>query len=199
MTVRRKDHLLCGYGRTDDRSINTYVQVVRAYRVDHASDSAWVVRYYRTLPSLKVAIEVAARALLPNGKRHPHQYRIRQATLRVVHRRLLNALPEIRATNRFEQLHALVDGLLSDVDGAGELLVYDTAHRIGAYLGCEPERVYLHSGTRTGARAIGLGDGRRVVEMSALPSELRQLKPHEVEDCLCIFKSELARIARKQR
>jgi hypothetical protein len=38
-----------------------------------------------------------------------------------------------------------------------EEVVYDIAHRIGAYLRREPEAVYLHAGTREGARALNLG------------------------------------------
>ena len=42
------------------------------------------------------------------------------------------------------------------MDELGELTVYDVAHRIGAYLQLEPDVVYLHRGTRIGARYLGL-------------------------------------------
>ena len=38
----------------------------------------------------------------------------------------------------------------------GELVVYDTALRIGARFGLEPEKVYVHRGTREGVRKLGL-------------------------------------------
>lgn len=55
-----------------------------------------------------------------------------------------------------EALHALVARQLREVAGIGELYVYDTAFRIGAYLRLPPTRVYLHAGTRDGARALQL-------------------------------------------
>jgi hypothetical protein len=71
-------------------------------------------------------------------------------------------------------------------------MVYDTALRIGAKLGLEPEVVYLHRGTRRGVRALGLDADRTFVALGELPHELRALRPHEIEDCLCIYKTELA-------
>ena len=36
----------------------------------------------------------------------------------------------------------------------GDLTVYDISTRIGAFLKLEPNRIYLHAGTRIGARAL---------------------------------------------
>jgi hypothetical protein len=35
-------------------------------------------------------------------------------------------------------------------------MVYDIAHRIGAYYGKSPAFIYLHRGTKEGAAALGL-------------------------------------------
>ena len=68
------------------------------------------------------------------------------------------------------------------------MVVYDTAHRIGARFGLEPEKVYLHRGTRKGAVALGLDVQRREIEMHELPDAIGQrLKPHEAEDFLCMY------------
>ncbi len=64
--------------------------------------------------------------------------------------------------------------------------------RIGANLGLEPDRVYLHTGTRTGARRLGLGFRSAWIECQDLPEALRSLPPWQVEDILCIFKDWLA-------
>jgi hypothetical protein len=37
---------------------------------------------------------------------------------------------------------------IGSVHGIGKLMVYDIAHRIGAYLGKPPTLVYSHRGTR---------------------------------------------------
>jgi len=39
---------------------------------------------------------------------------------------------------------------IGSVHGMGKLLVYDIAHRIGAYFGKSPALVYLHRGTKKG-------------------------------------------------
>ena len=66
-----------------------------------------------------------------------------------------------------------------------------SASRIGAKLNLFPEKVYLHAGTRLGARSLGLPNVPRL-SVSEFPKEFRALKPHEIEDALCIFKDEFA-------
>jgi hypothetical protein len=65
------------------------------------------------------------------------------------------------------------------------------ALRIGARFGLEPKRVYVHAGTRDGARALGLDADRRTIEMAELPAPIRRLTAREAEDLLCIYKSRL--------
>jgi hypothetical protein len=95
-----------------------------------------------------------------------------------------------RATS-FDDLHERVGAAIGSLQGIGELTVYDTALRIGAKLGHLPKAVYLHAGTRAGARALGLDWKAEVLPIRAFPAELRVLAPHEIEDCLCIFKDRL--------
>lgn len=59
----------------------------------------------------------------------------------------------------------MIDAVLEDVPGIGELYICDTSLRISAKLDLFPKGVYLHADTRLGA--------------------------HEIEDALCIFKDEL--------
>jgi hypothetical protein len=89
----------------------------------------------------------------------------------------------------------LVEHLVGPIPGIGELTVYDISQRIGSRFDLEPDRVYLHSGTRVGARALGF-DGRRAsLEVAELPDELtEQLRPRELEDLLCIYKNALAKV-----
>ena len=57
----------------------------------------------------------------------------------------------------------------------------------------EPEKVYVHSGTRDGARKL-LPDFAvdETIEMNELPAPIRRLKPREVEDFLCVYKDDLS-------
>ena len=125
----------------------------------------------------------------PGGKRHPHQYRIRPAALAEARRRLLAA--DLRTAETFDELHDMVAATVRGIWKDAKLTIYDIAHRIGAYLGLAPERVYLHRGTRKGARALGLGRGRATLELHELPGEFGRLTAAEAEDCLCIYKEHL--------
>lgn len=75
------------------------------------------------------------------------------------------------------------------------LYVYDAAFRIGAFRGLAPRRVYLHAGTRAGARKLGLATrGRLHVEareVEAEAPEFAELSEAEMEDVLCIYKDKL--------
>jgi len=50
----------------------------------------------------------------------------------------------------------MVKEVTAEVPGFGKLAVYDVAMRIGIWRDIWPRYVYLHAGTRKGARALGL-------------------------------------------
>lgn len=164
--------------------------IVQDFIIVYRERSARELRFYKIQPTLERAIEVAALAQLPSGKRHPHQRRIPQAVLEEVRDCLLST--NLQAYKTFSELIAAVKLHISNIKGIGDLTVYDTTHRIGAYLGLEPEIVYLHAGTREGARAIGIAKGQKTVRIDELPSPFHMLTPSEVEDCLCLYKDELS-------
>jgi hypothetical protein len=91
-----------------------------------------------------------------------------------------------------------VDQIVGNIDGIGELCVYDVSTRIGAWLKLEPAQVFVHAGVRVGARALGLG-GRDRFDVQELPQAFRDLSASEAEDCLCIFKDELRALAHVHR
>lgn len=159
---------------------------IRSYREPAVRE----MQFYSQQRSLRDAVDRAARCILPSGKRHSHQRRIPGEALKEARKRLLGA--DLRACQSFDELHSLVDSLIRDIHMVGALVVYDLSHRIGAYLGLEPMRVYLHAGARDGARALGLGRGRDTLDLSDLPREFDRLTPAEAEDCLCIYKERLA-------
>lgn len=166
--------------------------IVDAYIRDKREDAARELRFYAIQRSLADAISVAALCKSPSGKRHSHQCRIPFASLAEARRRLLAA--DLRGAAIFDELHDLVADTVRGIWMVAELTVYDIAHRIGAHVGLAPERVYLHRGTRDGARALGLGRGRATLELHELPREFHRLTAAEAEDCLCIYKKEIARL-----
>jgi len=181
--------------RPDDTDeLATYSDVVAAYIRDHRPGALRRLRFFRECETLKRAIEYAARCKLPSGKRHPHQYRIPKKVLAEAERRLLACAAELRECQTFAELHELVRDRISGIKGIGPLTVYDVSHHLGAHFGLEPEAVYLHAGTSGGARALGLDHTAESLGMAELPAEFRRLRPHEVEDSLCLYKDELEAI-----
>lgn len=170
--------------------------IVRAYIARCRSHSDEELGSFSVEPTVASAIERAGRAETSEGKRYHHQRRLPKALLRFSAKQLMRA--HLERAKSFDDLHRRVDLTVGSLHGIGELTVYDSALRIGAKLGLLPRRVYLHRGTRVGARALGLDWRARTLEVGDLPRVLRALRPHEIEDCLCIFKRQLARIGQQR-
>ena len=146
--------------------------------------------YYAQLPTLEATIEHAALAREPEGQKHGHQQRLPNSVLRSASDELLRARDRLGACQRFEELIAVVEDCR--VPGFGQLAIYDTAVRIGAWLKVAPTAVYLHAGTRAGARALGLDVERESIPLAELPAPLRRLTADQIETFLCIYKADLA-------
>jgi hypothetical protein len=167
--------------------------IIRTYITQIRPRAKEELDWFRQQPTLREAIRLAALAVNSNGKRYSHQRRLHQTVLEQARDILLENEGAIEACRGqyFDDLFALLEQLLTPIKGLGELYVYDTALRIGAKVGLLPRRVYLHAGTRVGAKALGFDGKAKTIEVSQLPHWLRQLEPHEIEDVLCIFKDEL--------
>jgi len=176
-----------GTGATLVALVDDYIARVRPR---HAAGR----KFDRSHKDLATAISFAALALTPELSRHAHQRRIPGHALAAADRRLQRA--RLGNCIRFSDLHAAVKRVGDAIDGLGELWTYDTALRIGNWLEREPDMVYLHSGTRVGARNLGLDHHAASIALEALPAELQQLSPAECEDFLCIYKDRLQATAR---
>lgn len=186
-----KARLGCGSSRKQSLDQpQSYAEVVSAYIRDHRDAGQDERRFYAMQSSLADAVEAAALSELPDGKRHPHQRRIPGRVLRQAATALTNAS---FAVATFDELHEVVRTTIGPLRGIGELAVYDVAYRIGAHLGLEPDKVYLHAGTREGARALDLGGAP--LWKDELPKAFHRLSVGEIEDCLCSYKDDLWRLA----
>jgi hypothetical protein len=174
--------------------LRTFADVVSDYKKYHRPSAQRVLEFYRSLPTLRLAIEHASAARQCETRRHPHQYRLSRRTLADVGRKLLKANAEIESCSDFDALFELIKTKIGTTKGVGELMVYDTAHRIGVRLGLQPTKVYLHRGTRDGALALGKGKGAKALDKKEFGRMFCSLAPHEIEDCLCIYKDELRRL-----
>ncbi len=163
--------------------------IVRHYITNYRPHKQTELNWFRRQPSLESAIKMAAKAEDHRGKRYSHQSRITQKAMQEASRLLLEKHDVLQRCKSFHELWQRIRIFLSLVTGIGELYVYDTALRIGVFLNLLPDRVYLHAGTRAGAKAFGIASrNEEWIEVEELPRPLRELPPHEVEDILCIYK-----------
>lgn len=181
----------CRKSKNDRARPRTVAQVVDAYIDVHRPRARAEMDYYASLPSTKEAVRRAARAERPDGKRHDHQTRITRRALRECERKL-ERLNFSRLAS-FDDLFEMLREVMEPIHGIGPLMIYDTGTRIGAKLGLEPKFVYLHAGTREGARNLGLRGQNGRLAKSDLPIEFRRIRPREIEDCLCIYADVLGR------
>jgi hypothetical protein len=180
------------------RRNDSMAKVVADY-IDHRRDKARAEREKFARPlTLSEAARLAGLAQTKGGKSFSHPRRVPKAALRRSARRLQAAVSALSACRDFDALHALIQAKVGGLRGIGALTVYDTANRLGGNLGLEPKRVYLHAGT-LGAQALGIRTDQPVADMSAFPTEVRRLRPREVEDALCIFKDRLRHIIARRR
>lgn len=164
-------------------------EIIAHYLGNYSDNAERELRFYRRQRTLEDAFENAALARLPSGKRAHHQRRLAAATLNAAWIALQQC--DFNACNDFHELFCLIHETVRPIDGIGELYIYDTALRIGAFFRFVPDRVYLHAGVRVGARALGFTGGDYIL-CSDLPFEFTALQPHQIEDRLCIYKRELA-------
>lgn len=175
-----------------DSIVERYIARKRDGALDELKD-------FQHQPSFRDCVRQAGLARRPDGKRLDHQRRIRPDALRAFAHLLARKERAMRSCQTFEELHSLIGKESRKLWKSAELTVYDTALRIGAYLKLEPQEVYLHRGTREGARALGFDGDRKSIRPDELPREFRCLKPREIEDCLCIYKEHIKRIASSDR
>src|SRR5947209_2442729 len=123
------------------------INIINHYkRWKKANPDTWLM-HCKNQKNLSAAIHFAAFAKNNLGKRHPHQYRLKRVDMETFETNLLSNARVIRSAQDFETLLTIVDK--SRTKGIGELAIYDTAIRIGSYLNLEPDKIYLHAGTRT--------------------------------------------------
>ena len=171
---------------------STLQVIVRKYIFTFRPRAQKELDWFMHQPTLRAAITHAALARNSEGRRYRHQCRLQKTTLELAKDALLTHSNQIEKVRDFESLIKLVERIANPIQGLGELYIYDTSLRIGARKSdCLPTQVYLHAGTRVGARALGLDSKLRTIEVSRFPVEFKQLEPHEIEDVLCIFKDRL--------
>jgi hypothetical protein len=130
----------------------------------------------------------------PSGKRFSsHQYRVPTAALEKAKQVLSDLEPRLKEIQSFGELHQFLKDTIGNISGIGELTLYDTALHLGYRFDLNPAVVFLHRGTRIGAKNMGLPHLKQVLTRAELPVAFRTLSCAEIEDVLCIYKDELSR------
>ena len=187
----------CGGGRSST-PFNSLAEIVDNYIEIWRPGDVEEEKNWQGHSSLKKAVETAALSRRKNGKKHEHQRRIANGVLQDAAATLIKV--DFSSVCNFEELHQTIENSIGSIKGIGELAVYDISCRIGTFLHLSPDAVYIHCGTREGAEALL---GRRVVadklEKCELPKEFDRLSPAEIENCLCIYKKDIARLKSSER
>ena len=176
-----------------------YEAVIRAYVEYRRNHPDRHIDHCLTQPSLLDTVVQAAQSVDHSGKIHPHQCRVGRKRLAEWGQELSSYTQRIRAATTFEGILDTVHYAAQNFSGGGigELTIYDTAHRIGEKMGLPPKKIYLHSGTRSGAAILvkTIDKSTASIEASQLPPEFHKLAPTELEDILCMYKGALQKCA----
>jgi hypothetical protein len=171
--------------------------MVREFIDTYRSGEHDELSFFRERP-IEQALEFAALAKDHRGKRFSHQRRLTRESLQRGKQAIMGMLGSFQKAESFAEVLQMLRGITSQVHGLGELYAYDTALRISAKTGHEPQQVYLHAGTKVGAKRLGIHTNRDYVAMAELPKALHSLKPHEVESFLCIYKNHFGGIGERR-
>lgn len=180
----------------------------------HHSFLEQYMKYYREMPSLETLIEDATLGIIKieqsNNKiyyiRHPHQEvftdndgkmrGISHIIAQEVKQNLLQRIEDLRMSSVFPQIMDIVEQCR--VKGFGELSIYDTAVRIGAFLGIAPDMVYLHAGTRKGIEQLEVkgylpkgASKQKSIAVNDMPDEFKKLTPDDIQHFACLKKKEI--------
>jgi len=169
--------------------MKTYNSIIRHYNSHCRVNSQREINWFKSQDTDGI-IHNSANALDECGRRYFHQRRITKKAISKAENIIRTNWKSISESTTFANLHELLREKLTRIFGLGDLYIYDTAFRIGAFLNVFPKQIYLHAGTKTGARKLGIEiRNRHKIYKSDLPIEFRLLEPCEIEDILCIYKT----------
>jgi len=148
-----------------------------------------VIKYVLEQKNIGDAILIAAVSRDAYGRKHSHQHRLEDSALHNFALRLHSHVTAIENATDFEQLISIVEK--NKTHGIGEMAIYDTAFRIGAYKNIFPDKIYLHKGTKIGVERFM----RKTIHKNSIlkqelyaPFNICELIPWQLEDFFCIYK-----------
>lgn len=178
------DELILANSKSEDEK---YDSIIAHYKATHSERDKHLADI-KNAAKIENAIVLAATARDAEGRKHGHQNLIPPSDLQQFSDSILMRKDDIVAADSFGQLYNIIKE--SKVEGVGDLCIYDTAHRLGHYLGLSPDVIYLHRGTKEGAtKLIGkIKEAYISKDMLPVPFQREDLSNSELEDILCIYK-----------
>jgi hypothetical protein len=149
-----------------------------------------VIKYVLEQKNLENAIKIATFSHDQFGNKHGHQRRLQNSVLISFGKELIEIKDKIHNAIDFDDLITIINS--HKIFGVGEMLVYDTALRIGQYINKAPQKIYLHRGTRIGVEnLINRKIDKKFILKEHLPEPFKScvLTPSQLEDFFCIYKS----------
>ena len=141
--------------------------------------------------TLKEAIEIAAKSLDENNKVYFHQRRVEKTELSSFAERLILRENDINVALTFDEIYGIINAEKNEY--ITDLTVYDVAQRIGAFKNIYSDKIYLQSGTRTGAENLlgSVGD-KKFLLLEDLPSPFHRpdFTVADIEEILFQYKDE---------
>lgn len=147
--------------------------------------------FFKSL-SFEKAIEFASLGYDENEKMNPHQHRVGKDKCKSASQKL--NIQAIAQAKTFEEIFAQTEKVRISTHRIGDLWSYDTALRIGFNLNIYPTTVYLQSGAKKGASHLINRKLKRSEPIEAFPTEFHSLKPHQIENLLCVYESSLYKL-----
>lgn len=164
-------------------------EYIAFYKETKSTEDLWV-SHCISQNNIEDVIKCAVYAENHLGKMNGHQKRLNKESLKNFTLKLIEIKTHIEKVTSFSELLYLIE--TNKVWGIGELACYDTAYRIGAKLGIEPDAIYLHAGTRKGAEEIlNRKLKHKLIKKDDLPTPFHDnsLSNSDIENFLCIYKN----------
>jgi hypothetical protein len=166
-------------------------RIIKHYKLKSRKPIDSLILFCKAQKTLKEAIEVAGKSIDENNKTHFRQRRVEKSELNRLAEGLLLRENEIKAAKDFDEIYSIVNATKNEY--ITEITVYDVAQRIGTYMNIVPDKIYLQSGTRTGAENLlgHLGD-KKYLFREDLPSPFQRpdFTLEDIEDMLFQYKDE---------
>jgi hypothetical protein len=166
-------------------------RVLKHYKLKSKKQIDGLILFCMAQKTLKEAIEIAAKSLDENNKVHFHQRRVEKPELNSFAERLALREDDINSALNFDGIHEIVTAEKSSY--IPDLTVYDVAQRIGAFKHIYSDKIYLQSGTKTGAENLlgSLGD-KKFLLLEDLPSPFQRpdFTIADIEEILFQYKDE---------